>query len=100
VADTQPERIAENEANARELNEKFGLGTFICECGNSACRQVLGVSREVYSAVRADPHQFIVAAGHELPDTEDVVREHEGFNVVRKHEDVAPIVEARDPRGG
>ena len=98
MASDRHERIAENEANARDMNERFGLGTFICECGNPECRQVLQIPREAYGSVRADARKFIVAPGHEMPDAEDVVERDDGWYVVRKHDDVAPIVDERDPR--
>ena len=93
------ERVAENEANVRDLNERFGVGRFICECGNEDCREVLSLPLDIYNSVRADARRFIVAPGHEIPETEDVVVRKDEFFVVRKRDDTAHIVEARDPRG-
>jgi hypothetical protein len=46
----------------------------------------------------ADSMRFFALPGHEEPDTEDVIRRHDDFVVLRKHEDVADIVKERDPR--
>jgi hypothetical protein len=87
------ERIARNEVSSRELNDKLGIGTFMCECGHETCNDVLRLPLEIYNSVRADDMRFIVKPGHEIPETEDVVVRKDDFLVVRKHEDTAHIVE-------
>ena len=69
-----------------------------CECGNDACKLPLSLPREAYEHVRSDPMTFAVLPGHELPETEDVVEHHDGYDVVRKFEAVRPLVEASNPR--
>lgn len=91
------ERVARNEASARDLNERLGMGTFICECGDPACSRPISMSRDAYDAVRSDAMQFFLVPGHETTEAEDVIERHEGYYVVRKHDDVAPLVEERDP---
>ena len=92
------ERIAHNESAARELNDKLGMGTFMCECGDMEGSGVLRMPRELNDSIRADPMRFFALPGHEEPETEDVIRRHDDFVVLRKHEDVADIVKERDPR--
>jgi hypothetical protein len=92
------ERIARNEVAARELNEKLGMGTFLCECGDLECSAAVRLPRELYDSIRADPMLFFARPGHEKPEAENVVKRHDDFVVVRKHEDVADIVRERDPR--
>ena len=87
------ERIARNEANARDLNDRFGLGFFTCECGDPDCHKVIRVPREVYSSVRADDRRFLVCPGHGIPEMEEVVIERDDWAVVRKHDEVAHVVE-------
>jgi hypothetical protein len=53
----------------------------------------------VYEDTRGAPDLFLVAPGHDLPEIEDVVREGEGFHVVRKRGAAAVIAERNDPRG-
>jgi hypothetical protein len=102
-------RIGENEALFREVNEQVesldagwggdGNMHLVCECGELGCIERLTVALEKYQAVRADPARFFVKPGHELPDVEEVVERHEGFNVVRKHEgEPQRIAEQTDSR--
>jgi hypothetical protein len=97
---TREERLAQNEARFREINESaqpqreiHGSGRFVCECADRGCVVWVDVPDERYEAVRANPRWFIVAAGHEIPDVEEVVERGSGFNVVEKPEEVAHIVE-------
>lgn len=94
----QMERIARNESAARELNERFGLRSFVCECGDLDCTRTVRMPPEVYDSIRHDPRRFFVLPGHEEPEAEDVVIRREDFLVVRKRDEVAGIVTERDPR--
>ena len=87
------ERIAKNEVSARDLNERFGIRRFVCECGDPHCTDVLQLPLEIYQAVRADARRFIVAPEHEMPEIEDVIRRREGWYVVRKRDEVAHVVD-------
>ena len=87
------ERIARNEVSARELNERFGIRRFVCECGDPDCIEVLRLPLEIYQAVRSDPRRFIVAPAHDKPEIEDVIVRHNGWYVVRKHDEVAHVVD-------
>jgi hypothetical protein len=93
VEQQRKERIAENETNARSLNERFGLGAFLCECGDSECTQVIRLPLEIYRSIRADDRRFLIAPGHEVPEMEDVVVRRPKWAVVRKHDEVGHIVE-------
>jgi hypothetical protein len=109
VVDERARRIGENEALFREVNERvqelderFGAArTFeiVCECGNDTCFERIGIDRGAYEAVRNDARTFAVVPGHELPDLEDVVEQHDAYFVVRKK--VGPgasVAQATDPR--
>jgi hypothetical protein len=108
VADEREERIARNETLFREVNERIedisrrnaaGDGLeFLCECGRRDCLEALGVSRPAYEAVRSHGDRFLVAPGHQAPDVEHVVEEHEGYLVVQKMGEAGDIAEAADPR--
>lgn len=87
------ERIARNEANARELNERFGLGRFVCECGDASCHELIRMPLDIYQSIRSDDRRFIIVPGHAVPEIEDVVIDRERWAVVRKHDEVAHIVE-------
>ena len=104
MATDRKERIARNENAFRDLNERLEANVhrgqtepdyagFVCECGDGDCDTTLRVPLKSYESIRQDDGQFIVVPGHELPDTEDVVNEGDGYSVVRKHSDVAEIVD-------
>ena len=102
-------RIAENEGRFRQINETLQEGLsqlpddprpagFVCECGMRTCEATVSVTSAEYEAVRAHARRFVVMAGHEFPEAETVVDRNERFVVVQKHDEVAHIVEASDPR--
>ena len=102
------ERVAQNEAASREMNEQIeqahadSPGDFfriICECGNAGCTRVIAISIPEYEALRSDARLFAVLADHVVPDVEDVVRRTDRFIVVRKRDGApAEIAEREDPR--
>jgi hypothetical protein len=101
------ERVARNESLFRDVNERMDRQTpepsqeavaFFCECGDSACTELVRLSTEAYESVRAHSNRFFMVPGHQLPDTEDVVAEGAGYLVARKHENVRHVVEKTDPR--
>jgi hypothetical protein len=51
-----------------------------------------------YEAVRSDPALFVVAAGHNRPEIEAVVRRSGAYQVVKKKGEAARIAIADDPR--
>ena len=104
------ERIAANESVFRSLNEKiedinrgFGVATesmaIVCECGDIGCAEQFEVGLATYEHVRSDPTWFVIAPGHEVPDVEDIVAHHDGFDIVCKHKGAGEAVAiATDPR--
>jgi hypothetical protein len=109
--DERARKIGLNEAVFRQVNERiqdvaqtFGLGDrtldLVCECGDGSCTLQIRMTTEEYEAMRGDPTLFAVSPGHEMPDVEDVVEKHDGYDVVRKHAgDPAEIAKSTDPRG-
>jgi len=101
-------RIAETESLYREVNERIaetaerfesGSAEFYCECADPACTEQVEATLQSYEDVRSESTQFILAPGHALPEVEEVVERHEGFNVVEKVEPtLAAIVTHLDPR--
>ena len=88
------ERVAENEASFRRLNEELGvMGVFVCECGDSDCRLPIRMSRERYEQIRENARHFFVRPGHEKPELELVIRREDDFLVVEKPDAVAHIVD-------
>ena len=107
--DLRAERIAENEATFRVINERLASCSesrqapegarieFYCECGDETCFERVMLADPEYRALRADPTRFAVAPGHVKPEVERVVKEHPGYVVVEKNERVRRIVEQIAP---
>src|SRR4051812_11555716 len=100
-------RIAENEANCRDRNERAqeapgasdgGLIEFVCECGNTGCDAAMLLTDEEYEKVRGYGGRFAMLPGHVIPDTESVVETFDRYVVVQKHGEGAAAAEGRDPR--
>jgi hypothetical protein len=109
MATPRHERVARNESAFRKLNESLensihrkraeeDLAGFVCECGDTDCEEIVRLPMSDYEAIRQDSQLFFVKPGHEIPDAEDVVREADGYLVVRKHADVSALSEEGDPR--
>lgn len=103
------ERVADAEGTGRLANEQIVRAaapgaddgapmTFRCECGNEICDEPLVITGALYERVRQDPMHFVVRPGHEVPEAEDVVETGDGYEIVRKHENVRHVVEHSDPR--
>jgi len=104
------ERVGENEALYRTVNEKiedlnatFGMltesMTVVCECGHLQCMQQIELDVPAYERVRSEGTLFIVVPGHEIPDVEAVVEENARYFVVRKEPGgPAELARATDPR--
>ena len=113
VVGAREERLAQNEALFREVNErvvevathfieveaKGEAVEFTCECGGRDCAEPITMTVAEYEAIRADPTRFAVLLGHELPEVEEVVERHSTYVVVEKREaDAQEIARETDPR--
>lgn len=107
--DARLERLAENEALFRAVNELIEeaattvvvdshLYEFVCECADGRCTMLLPLTIAEYERVRADPTQFLLAPGHEVAEIETVVARRGSYVVVRKVGEPAEYVSRRDPR--
>jgi hypothetical protein len=109
MATERQERIARNEAMFREANERAKAWEerhrlegetelYFCECANPDCLEKVRLREADYERVRSDPRRFVIVPGHELPDVETVIERNEGWMIVEKAPELAPTVEALDPR--
>jgi hypothetical protein len=88
------ERMAEwEEQHADEQPEPY-----FCECADLDCREKVSLQEAEYEAVRSDARRFLVVTGHEIPDVETVIEEHEGWAVIEKAPEVTETVESLNPR--
>ena len=99
------ERIADTEGMGRLANEHVlatagtdATAPLRCECGDDVCHERIAVERDDYERIRQDSMLFIIRPGHEIAEAEDVVENADGYEVVRKHENMRPVVERSDPR--
>jgi hypothetical protein len=104
------ERIAKNEAVAREFNERIDQSHeslpdssfmhIVCECGYKRCDEIIAVMKDEYERIRNDARQFCVVRGHVIRDVEAIVEENDRFVLVAKREGTPAEVAIRtDPRG-
>jgi hypothetical protein len=104
--DERSARLAANEAVFRAGNERIdaslgdslGTTTYMCECGDAECLQLLDLTSEEYEAVRSHPARFFVASGHEDLTAGEVVVEAAQRFIVEKRGEEREIVERSDPR--
>jgi hypothetical protein len=107
--DAREERLARNETLFRSVNENIEdaaisgqlddhVFEFFCECSNLDCTLLMPMTLAEYERVRADPRQFVVAPGHDLPEIEAVVAQSSAYQVVVKEGDAAEFVTEHDPR--
>lgn len=97
MAIDQTERAARNQSLFREVNERVveleqcgfqetnGNGSTVravCECANGLCHERIDLRIGAYEAIRSSPLRFLVSPGHEWPELDRVVSEHEGYVVV------------------
>lgn len=109
LMDAREERLARNETLFRSVNENIEdaaisgqlddhVFEFFCECSNLDCTLLMPMTLAEYERVRADPRQFVVAPGHELPEIEAVVAQSSAYQVVVKEGEAAEFVTEHDPR--
>jgi hypothetical protein len=103
-------RIGQNESLFRSVNEQIeGINKafaemtqtmdVVCECADLECLDRLLITMPAYDRVRSDPTLFVVIPGHELPDVEDIVEQHNGHFVIRKRPGAPQeVAVATDPR--
>lgn len=107
--DAREKRLARNETLFRSVNERIEQAAisggidqhkfeFFCECSNADCNLLLPMTVSEYEQVRADPKQFVIALGHELPEIETVVARTSDYQVVVKQGEAADFVTEHDPR--
>jgi hypothetical protein len=109
MTEERQQRLAYNEAVFRTLNENIvGIASnfggkdvyeFICECATSGCFERLSLTIEQYERVREDGSHFLLAAGHEDIEVEQVFDVRPNYVVVAKDGVAGLVAHAEDPRG-
>ena len=73
------DRIAEK---GRQLGWSFP-GLFLCECSDMRCLARLELTLEAYEELRAQPHRYLTAPGHEVEGAIEI-RRTRAFALVEK----------------
>jgi hypothetical protein len=102
------ERVAENEAVFRRLNESIEAATelgatyatLLCECADARCRAVIRMRISEYERVRADDTRFLVASGHGGEQDAKTVERHPTYDVVAKTGYAAALARASGRSAG
>jgi hypothetical protein len=95
VTDVARARLAENEALARDVNERVGAVAaswyapsepleFVCECSQEECSAHIHLLVSEYGELRSSPHWFALVPDHIVPEIERLVRELGDAVVVEK----------------
>jgi hypothetical protein len=88
----------ERMASWEERHEDAEYELYFCECADTECREKIRLRKVDYEAVRDDSRRFAIATGHEVPDVETVVSEHDGWSMIEKAPEVTETVRRLDPR--
>jgi hypothetical protein len=89
------QRLAENEALAREVNERVGEVAaswygedeqleFVCECSLDDCSDRVRLRLAEYSHVRSSPLWFVLMPEHLVPEIERELERIGAYSVVEK----------------
>jgi hypothetical protein len=109
VTNEHKRRLADNEALFREVNERVneqadGHGNdshvyaYFCECSRTDCIERVHHTSAEYELIRADGARFILVAGHQIDEIENVVARLDASVVVEKQGVAGDRAEALDPR--
>ena len=104
------DRIAENEAVVREINETIREAyqgepaanriDIVCECARMTCDATIDITLDEYEDAREDARHFVISPGHFVGDIEWIVYENDRFAVVAKREGTpADVARDQNPRG-
>ena len=107
TAGLSAERIARNDAIFREANEGIseiahagGLRrvSFVCECADVACRELVPMSLREYGEIRVDSRLFLNVPGHQASAQgwAQVVEKHDRYVVVEKIGPAGEVAEQLD----
>ena len=77
MREARQERAARNQSLFRDLNERLddvmreldSEQDFFCECADRECNEMVSVSQSEYELVRSVSTHFVIARGHELPES-------------------------------
>jgi len=99
---------ARNQALFRDVNERIqdvatdfrvtDEASFVCECADIGCTQMVSLTLTEYEHVRINPRRFAVLPDHVDPAIERLVEQNDRYVVVEKIGAAAKVAERLDPR--
>jgi hypothetical protein len=110
VSDDEAHRGARNQALYREANEKIQelnaafeelaalSGTWVCECPDANCTEMLELTLAEYESLRAHPNRFAVLPGHVDEAVDRVVEARDGYVIIEKLGSAAASAVEHGPR--
>lgn len=97
MTDRTTARILHNNGVFREANERIRDAAskyehrleqipFLCECPVEDCVEIIRLTEDEYAAIRANPHHYLTAVGHESAEEPvgEVVSRNDGYVVIEK----------------
>jgi hypothetical protein len=109
VSSEATERLVENEAFFRDVNEQInGVAKsldpseqryeYLCECSDAGCMERISLSFAEYEHVRASGQRFVLAKGHVRSDIEHVVERESSHVLVEKDGAAGELAADLNPR--
>jgi hypothetical protein len=107
------QRVGENESRFRLVNERLRdividdaerhgehaeLLSVLCECGDVDCTAKIDVPLTTYEWIRSASARFVIVPGHELVDSERIIRDGGTYLIVEKFGDARAAASELDPR--
>jgi hypothetical protein len=87
---SREERVVQTEEFFRDVNDVIARtrgsngSSFLCECANPFCNVTFEMSGHDLQTLHSTPGDYVVLAGHDIPDLEQVVQSQNGYAIVRK----------------
>ena len=88
---SRDERVIRTEEFFKRVNDTMrnelgdGDGKFLCECGNIACTEKLGLSAEDLRLLHSIEGYFVVPPGHHIPEIETLVKRNGHYTIVHNN---------------
>jgi hypothetical protein len=91
------ERISDLAISREDSPEE--LQSFVCECSQIGCTEIVRMPLSAYAQVRVDPTTYIVLPGHEDAEVEEMLVRLPEYVIVRDKTGVAAAIAQSTARG-
>jgi len=87
---SREERVLQTEEFFRDVNEVIARtrasngASFLCECANPFCNVTFEMDGEDLTTLHSTPGRYVILAGHDIPELEEVVQLQNGYAIVTK----------------